>query len=207
MGGLLTDFLVYQGDRGLQLEAIAALPLLWLDHLGLAEYRLRFQFGSQQINGPNADQIANAASLAMYVSLGLLIVVCVRKRHQLAQDPRLAQFAATVGLLLLVITNKVFSPQYLLWIIAPIAALASAREMINRLTIWLLMTASLLTHVLFPYLYAELVDGDLWPLVVLTLRDGCLIALTASLAMRLWSALQRPSGPQVPGRAAQRADG
>ena len=198
--GLLTDFLVYQGDRGLQLEAIAALPLLWLDHLGVAEYRLRFEFGSQQINGPHAEQIANASSTAMYVGLALLVAVCARKRHLLTHDPQLAMFAATVGLLLLVVTNKVFSPQYLLWIIASIAALASSRALINRGVIWLLMTASCLTHLLFPYLYAELVDGDLGALIVLTLRDACVLALFASLAMRLRRELQRrlppPDGPE-----------
>jgi hypothetical protein len=175
LGSLLTDFLSYQKDRGLQVEAIAALPLLWADQLGMAAYDLKFQFGAQQVKGHGTDAIGELLSVLMLVSMASLTAYCLLHRRRLLQRPETAMFAAFVALLVLVVTNKVFSPQYMLWILVPLAALAKEKSLVTTRLLGVLLAATALTHILFPFLYADLLAGQLLPLLVLTARDACVV--------------------------------
>jgi hypothetical protein len=89
---------------------------------------------------------------------------------------------SVVALGVLVVVNKVFSAQYVLWVLA-LACL------LPRRTLPLTLAVAALTSLLFPFLYTELVDLRAAGILELAVRNGLLIALVA------WTAfLYRPRG-------------
>jgi hypothetical protein len=81
----------------------------------------------------------------------------------------------------------VLSPQYLLWLV-PLGALAFAWRL-HALAAAVAL-AAVLTQVEFPSRYFELVDGDPFPVAVVTLRDAVLLAVVV-LALRALPAIRQ----------------
>ena len=105
-------------------------------------------------------------------------------------------------LLIAVVFNKVFSPQYLLWLL-PLVALVPYRRLARRLFLYAFLLACALTTVLFPYLYySDLVGLDFAPphrwvrgpstLGVVLLCGRNLLMLGLVVAMMIAAARRRP---------------
>jgi hypothetical protein len=185
LGSLLPDFLRYQGERGIQLEALTALPLLWLDRLGLVGYSVDFSFGAQQVSGPGTETLALLTSAATVVGLSALGLLLAARRRRGELSVHDVTVFASAAVMVLVLTNKVFSPQYVLWLLVLYALMAHSRETVPPRAVAALLGAAALTHVVFPYLYADLIERDLLALLVLTARDGLVVYLAVDLFARL----------------------
>ncbi len=152
--------LTYFLNRPPQIESLAG-SLIWLGgHFG-APYSLGFTFGSLNINSSLARLISPVDTLL--TGLGLLAVYWLqwRRRIDFAQ--------ALVGLVcVLIVTGKVFSPQYLIWLI-PLLAYIFARGQTNRL--WMLAWAaiSLLTTFIYIFYYSRLPDPQTAVRIIQTL--------------------------------------
>ncbi|QWZ06380.1 DUF2029 domain-containing protein [Nocardioides panacis] len=154
--------LAYQADRGLQVESVAATPVMLARHLDPASYQVRFSPSkSYEITGPGVPALLGLSTI---LTVGLLVFLAVLWTR-LARTGRAgsidalvwASLAATAGFLC---TSKVLSPQYLLWLlptaIAGLAVVGPTRRALARWTGALIMVA-LLSHGLYPWLYAALV--------------------------------------------------
>jgi hypothetical protein len=108
------------------------------------------------------------------------------------RTPALAALLFVVTVLALLATNRVFSPQYLVWLVAPMAALgALPGPGLPRADAALVLCACLLTQLVFPFNYDGLVgpgQAKAWVLAALTLRDLLVLALAARLVVRVWRA-------------------
>ena len=98
---------------------------------------------------------------------------------------------ATICVLVLLATAKVYSIQYVVWLV-PLAALLGGRQF------WLAAAIVALTIPIHPLLFAGLVDQEALPILVLNARNALLVGL---LAWMLWDwraggTHPRPSGPQ-----------
>ncbi|MEO7000204.1 MAG: glycosyltransferase 87 family protein, partial [Ktedonobacterales bacterium] len=134
--GALSGF-QYAGDRPLQVESTPA-TLLWLGTLFGIPAQPVFSFVSLNYVGP-LDVILKPLSAVA------LVIGCLWTYWRLACG-RLTLAQSFLGCLAAVIvTNKIFSPQYLIWIIPFVAEV----EGLNLA--WLLVCA--LTTTIFPYLY------------------------------------------------------
>jgi hypothetical protein len=92
----------------------------------------------------------------------------------------------------MIATDKVLSPQYLLWLLAVlVAACLLDPESWRPYVPWALgLTA--LTQLVFPWLYADLLRRA-WPgLIVLSLRDLVLLGLLVATTRRVVSELRKP---------------
>lgn len=184
-------FLDYQVGRGLQIESITGAFVL-LDGLvrGSAP-ALSFGFGAVQVEGELARTL-----------LGLLPVVTVlaftalawlgwqRVRIEAAAGDRVdGGFGSGVrpstvvavafgSLLLLLLTSKVYSIQYVVWIVPFVALL-------RGWPFWLGAAVVALTMPIHPVLYTELVRQEPLPILVLNLRNALVVALTAWLLLSL----------------------
>ena len=78
---------------------------------------------------------------------------------------------ATASLLVLLVTSKVYSIQYVVWLV-PFAALLRGRQF------WLAAAVVALTMPIHPLLYADLVKQEALPILVLNLRNALVVALT-----------------------------
>ena len=93
-------------------------------------------------------------------------------------------------MLSLLVTSKVFSIQYVVWIV-PFAALLPRRQF------WLAAATIALTMPIHPLLYRELVNQEALPILILNLRNGLLLVLLGWVVMDL--ALRRGAASD-PGR-------
>jgi hypothetical protein len=184
----------FQGGRGLQVEAFAALPLLWGQLLGVGSWESRLgECRCHELAGPGVEfalSAANGALLLGAAALGLLLWRAARAGPA-ARTPALAARLAVLTIMVFVAGNKVFSPQYLVWVAAPLAALAALPGgRLARTDLALLLGAAFATQ-LVVLNYGSLAPVETmraWMLVVLAARDGALLALGARLALQCWRA-------------------
>jgi hypothetical protein len=178
-GDAAWNFLAYQADRGLQLETVAAGFILLSSVLQGAIVPFEFAFGAVHVAGPAADAYLGVQP-ALFV-LGPLIVAAfgyVAARAELAAMGGVR--AATVCALALaavtmfIVTNKVISVQYVVWLL-PLAALVAGGPF------WLTVVIGLLSVAIHPLFYDALLREELPIIVVLCLRNVLLIGLLAWL--------------------------
>jgi hypothetical protein len=188
--------LVWQQARGLQVEALAALPFLWARHLDAdARWTTPFtEFNCYEVLGPGVDIALQASLIAMGLALIGLAILYVRALRAPAgvRGPALAAVILLVTVLAVVATNKVFSPQYLIWLAAPLAALGTLPgSPLARADGILFLAACTLTQLVYPLNYGALVNEgqtSAWVLAALTLRDLLLVALGVRLTVQAWRA-------------------
>jgi len=188
--------LVWQQARGLQVEALAALPFLWARHFEAgARWTTPFtEFNCFEVLGPGVDVALQASSIAMGLALIGLAILYTRAFRAPAgvRGPALTAVILLVTVLALVATNKAFSPQYLIWLAAPLAALGTfPGSPLVRADSVLFLAACALTQFIFPLNYGALViegQTSAWVLTALTLRDLLLVALGVRLTAQAWHA-------------------
>lgn len=207
-GGLsrVAGFLETQGDRGLQVESVAATG--WV-LASLAGDDVRVALNEELITYEVAGPGTAAATAVLDVLLPLAVaaiagVLLLARRRGRADEAVLP--AALVLLVVLVVTNKVGSPQFLTWVAAPVTVLLTVVEdrrpdvRRSRSTDWsprwVVMAASLalvaagLTQVVFPWGYMALLTGHPAVTAVLVARNALLVALLATAAVGLVGALR-----------------
>ena len=182
------DFFSYHSERGLHSETSYASVLLIGQDLGLTQVEGVFSFGSWNLSSPLDDNMARASP---YVSLALLMALyglCARslwiKRvpgaTSLAEDSDRASSIinySLLAILVLLLTSKVFSAQFLVWL-CPLLALVTGRW---RHLFWLLFLAvGGLTQYIFPYHYVEFELGRPYLIGILATRN-LLLAVVAFL--------------------------
>lgn len=155
---IITNFIQYNGDRPLQIESVAASLIYPLSLLGISDMWIQGSsaesFWSDNLRGDLPDAVAGAM---MGVMAALIVVVWLfyawaRRRAGGDFDMRLMALAMAACLLAFMVSNKVFSSQYLIWLIGPAAMLAmySARGFQSSLFRTLVL-ALVLTQVNFAY--------------------------------------------------------
>jgi hypothetical protein len=163
----------YHLNRGIQVESIWG-SALFVNHLLGRRVELVSDFGAWHFHVAD-PLIENVAFLLTLGAVALTIRWALRTTDKSPQ--RLAILAFTV-LLLSISVSTVFSPQFMLWLIgagATVACIAGARV---HLAPSLLLPAALLTQVVFPFNYSELLSFQ--PLAVWTLVIRNVLVLSAA---------------------------
>lgn len=196
-------FITQQTGRGLQVEAVAALPWLWLAALDLPGVSVYYdtEILTNQIGGPGVDAVAAALTPVLgLVAAGLLVLGALAVRRGAASDAVLPPLI-TALVTACIVFNKVGSPQFESWLAAPvIAALLAGGWRAARVPAALALAAAGLTQVIYPVLYGWFLGAH--PLMVLaaTVRDGLLIALLVWGAAGLVRELRNAPSPAVGAR-------
>jgi hypothetical protein len=160
---------------------------------------LLLAFGSPVVFGSGSDNIATplALTLAQLFDLALIAIVIVlallaarwtRRHPELTDEQRalaLGRFALATILGVLV-TSKVLSPQYLVWLL-PLGALQRGR----RLLLWL-CAALAATQLYFPFLHDLLIARVAPVVAIVLLRNALLVVL---FVQSLRAALAPPEEP------------
>ena len=169
-------FLTAQTGRGLQIEAVAATPFLWAAAAGAASIEYSFEILTFQIVAPGAEPVAAALTPLMIVLVVAVTGVGAIKAMRGASFSRLFPPLAYSLVLALIVMNKVGSPQFATWVIAPVIlwfVLDRARAGVPSATVLALCA---LTCVVYPLTYDALLRADLLPVVILTVRNLLLVS-------------------------------
>jgi len=186
-------FLGNQRVRGLQIESVAASPFLLADALGGGppQYRIAYAYGTQQITGPGTRAAVMLCTLATLAVLGWYVVSTVRAWRS-DRPASTSRWRALAVILLLMVTSRVLSPQYLIWVLGVAGVVAARERRVAVLAGALLVLASALSQWVFPFHYPQLLLHGLGTTAALALRNALLV-VTAGLAV--WQAERSPSRP------------
>jgi hypothetical protein len=204
-GPALFGFLDYHKERGIEIESTyTTLPIL-LREFG-QDMEVYHSHGSVNVRSPLTSLLTTAATFVMALALlaALTLFVAALRREGGRRDaaatvaqsyPRLMANGTLLLLLISIAANKVFSPQYLLWVL-PLAALIDMPPLVRRLYFVALFAVCLLTMRIFPDCFVGeivyVVSRDAGSVVfggptgrgamLLFLRNGLFVALTGWVA-------------------------
>lgn len=196
--------LTYQGDRGLQIESIPATPFVYQAFFEPERWKMGYASSkSFEIAGPGVDQAIAWSTYAMVAVVAFALVWALWRFFAGGWQPRSTIAFFAVMVLLLIVTNKVFSPQYIVWF-GPLLAVAirqpkiegtpkarlAIRILLGVLALMTLVTAGLGTYV-YPTNYNFIwndVGVKYAPVAALAVRNGLIVAM-AVLAL-VWLAIE-----------------
>ena len=212
----LVSPLTWQQGRGLHTESVLGTPALIAWALDPAEHQVHFSsYNAFEIDGPGVPALLVACTVLTVLGGLTLVVLWVqawRNGTSLTRDAVVWTCLAAVTVF--IVTGKVLSPQYLLWLIPAAAAaiaLAESDRGLRRLTQWGLglTVAAAMTQVVFPIGYDGIVahkDWSLWVVLVLAARNALLVWLLVRAVTEAWWHVQRGSElERQPLRSAARA--
>lgn len=201
------DFLTAQQERGLQVEAMAATPFVLARALGWWDGFTSYQHGAMELVGSGVETAELVSLIATPVGLALIAVWWLRA----ALTVRSFFDAALTTVLFLVITSRVLSPQYLVWVIGIAAVVlslprgqSSPATADQRPAAWLVLVAALLTGIMYPWIEEDYSwRGELPGTLVLTARNLVLLAAATVSYVRLWRSTGRGGTAVVAQRMAE----
>lgn len=186
----LTSFLRYHETRGLQLESLPAGAIILAHVFGRVAARLDWNYGALHLVSPLATIALRWLPLALIAVYGVVLAGCLarfaeeRRAYGAASNESLVAYIVA-ALLAFIVTNKVFSPQYLIWLL-PFVPLLGARKGA------LFAAICGITIALFPFDYDNLIAMETVPVLLLNLRNLLVVALL------IWLLVERaPLAPLV----------
>jgi uncharacterized membrane protein len=174
--GGVWDSLTGQASRPLQLESTAAAALLAAHQLVSLQLGILFSHSSANLGGRSASV---AATMTVIAEVAVLLFVWLDFARRPLDPQRLVR-SVTAAVLAFVLLGKVFSPQYLLWLI-PLVPLLEGLFAVGATVA--LAAAILLTRLYFPGRWHDLILFDALPSWLLVARDATLIGLLAALIL------------------------
>jgi hypothetical protein len=178
-GGTVHSFHV-QVARPLQLESLGGAILIALHRAAGTTLQLTSSYGSQNLTGTGAHALAIATTIA---GVAALAAACIVFALGPATVERFVTYAAA-SIVAVVAFGKVFSPQYMIWLIPVVVLVPSLRGAAASV---LLFAALVLTQLWFPSHYWALTRFVAPQSGELLARDLCVVALFAVL---VWPGLQ-----------------
>lgn len=184
-----TSFLGEQNGRGLQEEAVATVP--WhVEAIVTGEAPPReIRYGAWELAGPGADAVAGLLKWLAVAALGAAAVwwwyraKAIRdSRVHLADAAVSRDFVFTI-VLLLVVTSRVLSPQFMVWLLGLSAVVLTAGSTRLARPAWLVLGATILSTSLF-----KSPEN-------IVIRDLALLAATVDASIAMISLLTKPAPP------------
>ncbi|WP_259607789.1 hypothetical protein [Microbacterium neungamense] len=176
----LFGFLTAQTGRGLQIEAVAATPFLWLAVAGSASIAYSFEILTFQVEAGGADAVAAALTPVMALAVAALLALGVHRARRGVDARHLLPPLALALVTALIVTNKVGSPQFQTWLLAPVVlwlVLDRARALLPAA---LVLALCALTFAVYPLGYDALLRAEALPVAVLSIRNALLLVLLAA---------------------------
>ena len=194
--------LTWQSDRGLQIESIWATPLMLARAVKPDYWTVDMsRYQAYEIFGSGVEAWVMISNIATLFGLALIILLTIRAFRYDGSTPVAIGFVIVAIVAIMTITNKTLSPQYLLWLGGPMAALLAFRPQalpgeqpaINRMAGQLLILA-LLTQLVYPLLYDSYLGLQGHAMIIIAtivtaIRNLALVAFTVEACWLAWRTL------------------
>jgi hypothetical protein len=202
-GRRVLDMFAYHAGRPLQVESTGGAILILARALVPDTAHLSQTFGSANVVAHWDGPLRLLSGLSPILAIAATSAWAYRALARAPREDkaiRVLARAICIALIGWMVLGKVFSPQYLTWIL-PLGVLAATEKDLPRATPWLLAVALGLTQIIYPFLYRVGLANALHPIfgAVVLARTGLLFAF----AVLLWrgaasTGAQARSGPTKP---------
>lgn len=195
--GVVSSVLGYHMDRGIQVESLWG-GILFLAHKAGSELFLGYSFGALHFDGELAHTLKNVATAASLAGLAVGTWLATKA----GERDKAKAFAEVcfVILALSLATGTVFSPQFLLWLLAVAGAVGCMADSKLRPLIVLMIPIMILSQAIFPFLYNQLLYAEDLPILLLWMRNSLVVILALASTAMLWRAYRKgvtaPSTPE-----------
>ena len=181
------SFVSMQGARGLQVESVFATFWVWAAKFGALGAGIYFdnQLVTNQVSGAFSNEIAWLLGLVMPGALAITIFLGIRAYRAGAEAKHLFVATFLTATLDLIVFNKVGSPQFELWLAVPLMAGILFGLPNWRVPVIIGSAIALLTNLLYPIFYMDLMALGWLGIAILTARNALLIALLVWSNLRL----------------------
>jgi hypothetical protein len=192
------DSVLYHVQRGVQVESLWA-NLIGIAHLFGLPANTVYGFGAYDLaSGVSGVAKALSGVLTLVTLAGAAWLVWRRARSRGGLGPADWAGAFTIGTFAFVLPSRVLSPQYLVWLCAPMVGLAAV--LAGRRALWTLVAAALVSQVVFPFRYTQLRRLYPFDIGLLTLRNLLLVVACVLVVQAFNQPSPAPEGPVETGR-------
>lgn len=179
-GSHLFGFVSDQTGRGLQIEAPVSSVYMWFSALRVFDSQVYYSSDllTFEVAGPGVDAVIALMTPLLAASVVALLALALWAQRRGARFVSLFPALALALVLALIVVNKVGSPQYMTWIVAPLVfGLVVDRATWVRPAVFAVVIGAL-TQVVYPITYNYLMTSyPAWGTVaVLTVRNLALVA-------------------------------
>ena len=183
-GTKVLSFVTQQQERGIQIESVIATPWMWLAKFGSANLFFDDVVLTNQVSGTFVQELASISNYVLFGALGITFFLAIRAVRAGRDRTQVFALASLTGVLDLIVFNKVGSPQFMIWLAVVLVALVYFEVNKSKLPMALGAAILLLTQLVNPIFYVDLLGLETLPLGLLTLRNMLLVALL------IWANLQ-----------------
>lgn len=176
------SFLNSQGARGLQIESVGALPYqIW--NAGPGSVASAVQFGAIEIIAPRTGLVSLVLTLIGVSLIGIVAFWRVTGRLTKSEPADIALAVVLIS----IISSRVLSPQYMVWVFGLLAISAFRPQHDFRKILILISISAALGQLIYPYWYESFIEGNKYIVAAHTIRILTLIWATVIM----WRNLQR----------------
>ncbi|MBG6239617.1 hypothetical protein IWX78_002604 [Mycetocola sp. CAN_C7] len=186
----LFAFVTEQTGRGLQIEAPVSTAYLWMVSARVPGTAIYYDQSilTFQVAGPGIEAAIAVMTPLLVVAVAGTVCVGLLAVQRGASELRLFPSLALALVLVLIVVNKVGSPQFQTWLIAPVIAGILWRGRAFAWPAGIALALAALTQLLYPYLYGWLLSAAPGMVAVLTLRNIGLCVLLGWALFDVWRA-------------------
>lgn len=182
----LGRMLAFHSERGIHLDSVYATLAFAARTVGLTFVGITLSYRSVNITGPAADVLVRLSTPLLAAALLASYVVVFRRTSgtdaAATRDVRVLATSSTLVLLAGLVTSKVLSPQYLIWVL-PLLPLVVRPY---RRLVWAVFAAAgLATYYIYPLRYSDLLALAPSAIAAQAARNLLLVALTLIVARSL----------------------
>lgn len=186
------SFIGGQRSRGLQIESVGALPYqIW--NAGPSTVTSAFQFGAIEVVAYGTQVVSLVITLIGLSLLGVLFYWKVSGRLHEANPADMALLAILVS----IVTSRVLSPQYMVWIFGLLAVCAFSPQVNFRKIATLIFLSAGIGQIIYPWWYVNLQQGGVLAVGAHTIRILTLIWATALVWKNIQVISQKNPGQKV----------
>ncbi|WP_350347188.1 hypothetical protein ABIQ69_11160 [Agromyces sp. G08B096] len=203
-------FVGQQAGRGLQVEAPVGVFWLWQIVAGAEDVQVGYdrRILTYQISGAGVELAASLTTPVMAVAAIAVVLVGVRAVRRGASVGRILAPLALSLVVVLMLANKVGSPQFATWLAAPLIlglATRPRRYVVPAVLAWLVAG---FTQLIYPYWYGWLLVANPGFVLLLTAKVVALVLLAGWGIRSLWQAGSLRAAPAGghPAAASARAE-
>lgn len=192
-------FIAEQSGRGLQIEAPLAVPFLWAIVAGASAIGIEYNRDilTYQITGPGSDAAAVAATPLLVIGVLLVTFFGVRAVRSGAPIGRILAPLALAFVTVLLLANKVGSPQFVTWLAAPVLLGLMLRPARFVVPASVAASVALVTQAIYPYWYGWLLVANPAFVLLLSSKSALVVVLL------VWSLRELERARASPGERAR----